>query len=384
VLWGILLLVATGVFFFRMTGSTGCVLFLVLSGILIGFFAGSPSLEAGYIVVLIPLWIWGEKARGRRRRHYLPAIASVPGGGIKRGLTVPEAAVVLEQPLGRVLTLVLFGMLKKGLLRQGQPDPLRVEVTQKAKDAVASQAPEPPPPVPEATPQGSAPAPSAPPPAPAKPGVIRAYEPPFLKAFAKSPGLPVQQVKLDDAMKALVTATAKKLAGFDLEQTKEYYLSIVNKAWQDAKALGDLEKRTEFVDDNLEWLLLSDGYGGNFHTWHQSGYDYSPSWTRGGTAGGVAAPLPSTGGTTSFGDVAASFAGWSENLSGHLASAMDPVSMGLVSRGAVNLGGVDRVTGDVLKAMASSSGGGGGGGGGGCACACAGCACACACAGGGR
>ena len=70
---------------------------------------------------------------------------------------------------------------------------------------------------------------------------------------------------------------------------------------------------------------------------------------------------------------------------GSLAAAISPSSLPSMAgrSGFVNLSGVDKATGDVFKALASSGGGSGGGGGGG-GCACAGCACACACAGGGR
>jgi hypothetical protein len=98
----------------------------------------------------------------------------------------------------------------------------------------------------------------------------------------------------------------------------------------------------------------------------------------GGSGGAHAAP--------SFGDVAASFAGWTESLTGQMASVISPTQLavdGGGGKGVVNLSGADHVTGDVLAAFFSGSGGGGGGGGGG-GCACAGCACACACAGGGR
>ena len=89
-------------------------------------------------------------------------------------------------------------------------------------------------------------------------------------------------------------------------------------------------------------------------------------------------------GRTTFSDVAASFAGWTENTMGDMASAISPGSLQVEGPGGiVNLSGADKVTGDIFKSLASSSGGGGSGGGS-CACACAGCACACACAGGGR
>jgi hypothetical protein len=387
-IWGVILLVATAIFFFRMTSATGCVVFVMLAGMVGGWMSVSPGFELTYVFFLAPLWIWGEKAKAAHRHHYLPAIASVAGGGIKRGLTTPEAAIVLEQPLGRVLTLVLFGLLTKGVLRQVQAEPLIVELTPKAGDAaglaaeaaVYDQAAAPPtPPAAAAIP----PPPAAPAPAPADAdaGVVRSYEQAFLAALAAKPGVPVHEVDFDKPLRDFVLATAKKLAGFDLEQTKAYYLSIVNKAWQDAKALGDVQKRTEFVDDNLGWMMLSPHYGPYFNTWHGGGYYYSPVWLRGGMgAGGLGSPATNGVPSTGFSDVAASFAGWSEHVTGNLAGALDPVKVGLVTPGGANLAGADRIAGDIFSSLASGGGGGMGGGG----CACAGCACACACAGGGR
>jgi len=116
------------------------------------------------------------------------------------------------------------------------------------------------------------------------------------------------------------------------------------------------------------------------------GRPYRPIWVRGApfSGAGPAPATPAAAGTTSFGDVAASFAGWSENTMGSMASAIAPGSLGVSKPGGgfLDLSGADHVTGEFFQALAESSGSGGGGGGGGCACA--GCACACACAGGGR
>ena len=86
---------------------------------------GLHLLSLPAVVVLIGLNEW---LLGRRKSHYMPPIAQVEGGGIKRGLTAPEAAVLLELPVAKALSLVIFGMLKKGILRQAQADPLTVEV----------------------------------------------------------------------------------------------------------------------------------------------------------------------------------------------------------------------------------------------------------------
>ena len=211
---------------------------------------------------------------------------------------------------------------------------------------------------------------------------IRAYEQRVLDAIVERPGVPIEKLDLSEAMKFLVSNTAKRMKGFDLERTREYYLSIVNKAWQEAKEIGELDERTEFVDDNLLWLLLADNSTDQFHGWHNRGYSYHPTWAgSGATTGTPALSAPAVGGRTTTGDVAASFAGWSQNVSGNLANTLDPVGLGIMKGGGINLSGVDKVSMDMLSSMAESSGSGGGGGGG---CACAGCACACACAGGGR
>lgn len=362
----VVVLVLFSIFFFRVTGGTGCCaygLILILLGIV---WSVSPTLQLVFIPFFILLWVLARHAGISARRSYLPAIASVPGGEIKRGLAVPEVAVMMEEPLGRVLTLTIFGMLKKGLIVQTTEDPLTVAVvqgydgTRRDRRRIARD-------------RGT---------------IIRGFEQDFLDVIAANPGVPVRKLNFADAMKKLVETTAQRLAGFDLDRTREYYKSIMAQAWAEAEGIGDLSQRTEYVDNNLGWLLLHDASNDRFDTWHRTGYNYRPTWTRPLPSPGAAVPAPSppVGGRTSAGDVAASFSGWLENVSGRIAGSLDPVSVGLTKAPTINLAGMDKVTGDMLKAMGESSGSGGGGfsGGGGCACACAGCACACACAGGGR
>jgi len=358
--WAIGLFVLFGFIFFRLTSGTGVTVFIFLLGFSAIAFAISPFLEAIALPVLLFIWWAGRRSEAGRRRKYLPPIASVEHGGIKRGLSVPEAAVIMELPLGKVLTLVVFGLLKKDIVRQVQADPLALELvedyhgSQSERQAAARE-------------NGT---------------VIHAYEQPFLDVFEESPAVPIEDLNVQEPMKGLIEKAAERMSGFNLPQTREYYRSIVHGAWTKAKAIGDLSQRTQFVDENFLWLLLDDGYDESFSTWHGGGYHYQPIWTRGGAGVGLPAPAPvATGGRTTTGDVAASFAGWSENVTGRLAGTLDPVSLGTAGRPGIDLSGVDKVTLDVLETMAESSGSGGSGGGG---CACAGCACACACAGGGR
>ena len=45
----------------------------------------------------------------RRKLQYLPPRIAIEGHGIKRGLTAVEAAILLGEPLDKVMTMILFG-----------------------------------------------------------------------------------------------------------------------------------------------------------------------------------------------------------------------------------------------------------------------------------
>ncbi len=374
---GLLMFLVMLLFFMRFTGFTGWSVFIFGSGAAGVLFWFSPEAQLYAIPGVILLSALLEWRTQKRKRTYLPPIASVEGGGIKRGLTAPEAAVLLEMPLGRVLTLVVFGMLRKGLIVQKGLKPLVVrpaDAIRKSKSKKARRA------------------------AAAKAGlVIHGYEHAFIDAIEESRGLPVNDTDFGAAMKGLVEHVAERALGFDVEETRKYYRYQIQRAWTEAETIGELDMRTKKVDEKLEWLLMDDDYDDRFSSWGSAGYWYRPTWGYGHVGGGgvdlggVADAAASAGGgaldhtQASFGDVAAGFAGWTERVTGQLSNAIRPGDVSAsASSGVVDLSGADKVTGDVLEAFFTSSGSGGGGGGGGCACACAGCACACACAGGGR
>jgi len=367
---GLIFFVLFGIAFFRFTGGTGISVFVVLSafaGIVFYMSPGCHLLSLPIAAVLLGVNEWYLR---HRKMSYMPPIAQVEGGGIKRGLTAPEAAALLELPVSRVLGLVIFGMLKKGILRQVKADPLVVEVDdafriegeellgsakQRAKfyRQVGQN----------------------------KNIVVHKYEHAFIYLLQENPGKPVRRINFAAPMKQLIARVAARVKGFDLSDTKDYYRSIVRRAVEQAKAVGPIEQREKKIDRNFEWILIDDDYPTVF----TYGYPYRPVWIRGTTVSAPGAPsaAPGTPGKTGFGDVSASFAGWAENTMGSMASAIAPGSLTAAKSagGFIDLSGADRVTGEFFQALAESSGGGGGGGGG---CACAGCACACACAGGGR
>lgn len=366
----ILFFILFGFTYFRFTGGTGVSVFVVLSVVFIWLFVRSPGWQLLSLPAMAALLAWNEWSLRRRKTSYMPPIAQVEGGGIKRGLTAPEAAVLLEMPLGRILGLVIFGMLNKGLLRQVQADPLVVEVDKAFRAESRS---------------GSKRTSFYREAGQRKGIVIHGYELAFLSQIEQNPGKPVHQINFSAPMRQLIERAAARMKGFDLSDTQDYYRRIVRRAVEQAKAVGDIQQREERIDRDFDWILMGDDYPTVFT--HRP---YRPVWTRGGGTGTWTPPSPgapsqpSVPGQTSGGDVAASFAGWAENTMGSMAASIMPGSLQVSgpSGGFIDLSGADRLTGEFFQALAESSSRGGGGGGGGCACA--GCACACACAGGGR
>lgn len=374
---GVLAFALLGFAFFRFSGGTGFTVFALLGCGLIWWLSSSPTAVLLVCPAALLLLVFVEYRTAGRKKRYLPAIAQVEGGGIKRGLTAPEAAILLELPLNKVLLLVLFGLLDKVALTLVEDDPLRVQVQrpfiamQKDRAARNEQRRK------VAQQQGV---------------VLRSYEHRFLDILQEQDGEPVHKLEFSEPMKALLTSVVDRMKGFDLSDTQDYYRKIIARAMSEAQRMGNVPELEAHLDKTWPWVFLDDGYD---RTFRRRDYHYYPTWARpyahtaaAGPAIGGQSSAPSAGGKTSFSQVAAGFAGWTENTAGKLASAISPTSLQApgASGGVVNLSGVDKVTGSVFKALSTSSGGSGGSSSGGssCACACAGCACACACAGGGR
>ena len=374
---GAITFILVAVAFFRFSGGTGLSVFVFIAcGLIFGMFV-SPLLVLMAFPLSILLIILVERSLKKKKESYLPAIAQVEGGGIKRGLTAPEAAVLLELPLNKVLLLIMFGLLDKRVVTLEDDSPLTVKVDKgyvvdgktKTKRRHARRK--------EAKKQGI---------------VLRGYEHGVIDVLQEHGNKPVHKQDFGEPVRALIKSVAAKMKGFDLSDTQDYYKKIISRAMEEAGRIGDVPEFEKFLDKTWPWVMMDDDYGSAFQ---RRGYTYHPVWVRpyvgtSATSGSSGPSMPSPGGKsgpsyggkTSFSDVAASFAGWTETQTGNLADAISPGGLDLGTGGVINLSGADRVTGDIFKALSSGSGGGGSSSGGGCACA--GCACACACAGGGR
>jgi hypothetical protein len=315
------------------SGIMGCVCVVAILGLFIGI---------GFL---------SAQASKKRRLQYLPPKISVEGHGIKRGLTAVEAAILMETPLDRVMTMVLFSVLKKEAATVETREPLKLTVAD---------------PMPEG---------------------LQPYEVLFLTAFKKTSDRE-RKDKLGDMTVALVKSVQEKMKGFSRKETIDYYKSIIEKAWTQVEAAGTPEVKSETYDQVMDWTMLDNRWEDRTRQTFGSGPVFVPIWwwrydpvVRGAQFGGgvthMAAPsMPSSGGKISVPKLPGS------DFAASMVNGVQTFSAGVVGNLTNFTSSITNRTNPIPKSTSSGSFHGGGGGGCACACACAGCACACA--GGGR
>lgn len=296
----------------------------------------------------------GYKANKKRKMQYLPPKIAIEGHGIRRGLTAVEAAILMEQPMDKILTMVLFGVIKKEAAIVKTKEPLELEVDQ------------------------------------AKLAVLQPYEAEFLNAF-KQPAGKARQKEMQGVMISLVKEVAEKMKGFSRKETIAYYEDINKRAWAQVQAADTPEIKSQKYDEYMEWTMLDKDYTdrtrdvfgptpvilprwwGGFDPVYRS----SPASTMpagnvmkgGGLPSRTTVTLPNLPGS----DFAASIANNVQSFAGNLVGDITTFTSGITNK-----------TNPPPPPSTYRSSGGSGRSGGGCACACACAGCACACAGGGR
>jgi hypothetical protein len=304
----------------------------------------------GCIAIFIGIPILGAVNSSKRKLQYLPPKISIEGHGIKRGLTAVEVAILMEQPMDKVMTMILFSVIKKNAATVVTRDPLKIEVTKPA-------------------PEG-----------------LRPYETDFLTAF-DVPEIQ-RKAKLQAMVVALVKSVSDGMKGFSRKETLAYYQDIMTKAWAEVEAAGTPEVKGQKFDENMDWTMLDKDFNNRTRNVFGTGPVFVPIWwgrydpVFRSSIGRASTPSVSTGGggpSISMPHLPGS------DFAASIVNGTSAFSAGVVGNVAAFTSGVTNVTNPVP--VTTSSGGGyhgGGGGGHSCACACACAGCACACAGGGR
>ncbi len=322
-----------------------------------GFIAGifknlQPICCIGFfLLIFVGSPILGAINNKKRKLQYLPPKIQIEGHGIKRGLTAVEAGILMEEPLDKVMTMILFGLVKKNAATVVTRDPLKIQAAEPL------------------------------------PADLHDYETDFLQAFAME-DLAARRKALQEMTVKLVNSISEKMKGFSRKETVAFYKDIMERAWQQIETAGTPEVKSQLYDQNLEWTMLDKNYDDRTQRTF-TGPVFVPMWWgrydpgyRPVSTGPVSTGTPHTASMPSSGGQA--------SLPGATFAAS--VVTGVQNFSSKVLGNTQSFTSAVTNRtnpvpIVKSSGGGRGGGGfhsGGCACACACAGCACACAGGGR
>jgi hypothetical protein len=299
----------------------------------------------GFLLSLAPFWIiimiviFAVRASRKRLKDYLPPRIGIESGGIKRGLTPAEAALLQELPLPRVLLLIIFGMLKKEMLVIKEISDKEFSFSFQKKEGLETLD----------------------------------YEKEFIAAIDADKRL--NKSLLRPLFTNMIKGLQTRMAGFSRRETNRYYQSIMNKAWDQVKN-APKEKLPEELAASLDWLALDSEYenklspytGDELFLPGRSFYWYHHFPQRAAESAGAATKGKSYGQTVS-------------GSASRFVQSMEVFSAALVGDAVAFTAAITRVTN---PPPVSSSSGSGSHGGSSCACACACAGCACACAGGGR
>jgi hypothetical protein len=300
----------------------------------------------GFFVLIIYSATIGAK---RRKLEYLPPKISMEGHGIKRGLTSVEAGILMEQPMDKIMTMILFGLLKKNAAEVVTKDPLTVK------------------------------------PANPLPADLYGYETDFLTAFQSTSDTD-KRTLLQTMMVNLIKSVGEKMKGFSKKETVAFYQDIMRRAWEQVEQAATPEVKGQVYEDVMDWTRLDNNYdrrttqvfsGPVFIPVPIWWWRYDPTFPRTTSMpatsagmpaipGGSKVSLPSLPGSA----FAASVVGGVQNFSSKVLGNVSSFTSGVTN--------VTNPPPPPSTYRGSSSGGHA------CACACACAGCACACAGGGR
>jgi len=158
------------------------------------------------------------------KRRYIPPKFEMETLGVRRGLTAVEAATLLELEPRKILTMILYGMLKKGAIQILEVEPkLKVKLTPRGKEMK-----------------------------------LRYYEMLFAEAIREDGTL--DDVKLAKVINKLRKTVDTKVKYYCRKDTIEYYRGIVRRAWDEVEKAGTPRVKAELYNEKLLWLMMDEEF----------------------------------------------------------------------------------------------------------------------------
>jgi hypothetical protein len=184
-----------------------------------------------------------------RKRPYLKPSISMETLGIRRGLTAVEASYLLDVKPTKIVTEILYSLLRKRAIWVESKTPaLKLKIMQPFQNKTGT--------------------PKTP---------LRYYEIDFLNAI-KGDGT-LDEEKLAQTIMFLRHTVEEKLRGYCRRDTIDYYRKIVAKAWEQVEQAGTPELASKAYDEQLLWLFLDPNYQSRTQTaFRDKTFEPSPFW----------------------------------------------------------------------------------------------------------
>jgi hypothetical protein len=320
--------VDTGGVFDSVCGSAGCCF---------------PMIFVGFILLVIFSSFF--------RSPYASPSVSMGGMGVNQNLDPVEAAMLLRIDPRRILTMIMFGMMKKGNVKLTSSDPLRLELVARKE--------------------------------------LNYYEARFADAIK---GNTLSEDKLLDCFKALAQRVVDKTRPYSRKETEAFYRQKIDDMWKDVQAVDTPELKLQKYDTDMFWLMADEQFatktkdslrspGWNtvtvppFYWW----YPYYFGLPHQHAPPTMGQPVPQTGGAPPTNQTTSSV----ESFASKISNSVETTSAGIIGGVESFLGVRNAANAPPAAASAPARAPGSSCACVSCACACVSCACACACAGGG-
>lgn len=198
--------------------------------------------------------------RNENTPAYVPARIMFEGGGIKRGLSAPEVAIVLGKPIQYALMSIILGLLQKDLVRIMGWAPVVLQEKAELKSVADTHNPRERAKIRQEF-------------ALQKAVVISPFEDQMLELVARNGEVPMKDMSFDILIVPLVNFVAARMAGYSLEESRRYYDSVIGRAQKEIMAPLDGVNPRKWFERKVNLLLLE-----NNVDYPSEVLSYDPEW----------------------------------------------------------------------------------------------------------
>ena len=158
-------------------------------------------------------------AGSSRRGPYSSPTMSMNGMGVNQNLDPVEAAMLLRDDPRRILTMIMFGLMKKGNVKLISTEPLKLQLVARKE--------------------------------------LNYYEALFADAIK---GDTLNEDRLLACFKMLAQRVVDKTRPYSRKETEAFYRKKIDDAWKDVQALDTPELKLQKYDTNMFWLMADEQF----------------------------------------------------------------------------------------------------------------------------